>query len=160
MIGGIQCNFLDVHCAERLDHRIACHVKLYAVLVRKGLAMVLDAVYAQAAGMDPVRPHLCGDVHAVPRHAMHEIFQHAEVLLSLVEAVRVIRHMQHPAVHPDCLRANAQEIRRRGIEIKRRTGEADLVGKELVLGLPFLRHQHWKLPVTSSLTIRRAGTAI
>ena len=85
--------------------------------------------------MNPVRPHLAADIDPVIGHAMHEFLKKPEIPLSLVQPVAVVGNMKHSAVNPDRTRGHAQEIRRRGVKIMRRAGEAYLMGEQLVFRL-------------------------
>lgn len=139
MIYGVERDLLDVQRAQRLDHGEAGHVEGRLVGLRNPGAVVADAVDAQAAGVHPVGADLPANVRPVVRHAFDELLQQGEVVVSLAELMAVVRDMQHPTMHAHRFRRHAQDIARRRIEIVRRKGEADLMGKQLVARLGSMR---------------------
>ena len=101
--------------------------------------------------MHPVRADLAADIDAVIGHAEDELLEQIEVLFALIEAVGVIRHMQHAAMDADGCRAHAQEVGRCRIEVVWRAGETDLKWEELVF---------WVRPVCRLLVARHAARSL
>lgn len=108
---------------------------------------------AQTARMDLVRSNLPTDTNTKTRHAMYEIVHHTEVRFAPVQPLGVALHTQHPAMHAYGFRRHAQEVRRRGIVVKRRTGKANLIQKQLLVCTLFFRHRnvsHQSPPASSA----------
>ncbi len=98
--------------AQGLDRRMARHVKPRFIFIGQVGAMLADAIDAQPARMDPILTPTCpADIDAIARHA--DARSHParpKVLFALVQPVRAVRRMQHPAVHADRAGRHAQEI--------------------------------------------------
>ena len=95
--------------------------------------MLPNAFHTQAAGVDPVGADLTTNVDTVVGHALHKLFEQAKVLLSLIEFVLVVWHVQHAPMNPDRARRHSQEVRRPSVIVKGRAGEANLMREQLVL---------------------------
>ncbi len=145
------CDFRDDKQKQKvpIDLSISANAKTIAtpisvsVLIRSALSgekltgtnarkILADALDPQTAGMHPVRTDLTTNINAIVGHAFDKLLQQAEVLLSLRELVRIQRQVQHPAVYTHGFRRHAQEIRRRSIEIPRRTGETNLMREQFI----------------------------
>jgi len=132
VIHRVQRDALGAHVAQCLDHAVASHVKRGFVGIADALADIPDLIRRRALAMDPVGADLAACVGTVVGHAFDEFLEQVEVIDALRQFVRVTGYVQHAPVRADVIRADAQEVARRRVEVVWRRGETHLVGKKLV----------------------------